>query len=163
MKNCKEMCCKFCAKWMNRNLGLLILRVALGVIFVAHGWQKFGIMDQWTGFVTGGAEVGGLGLPMVLVYLIPAIEILAGLAMVFGISTCAAGILLAVVMVGAIVKVKWGGTLIPDQSGAPAYELDLILLAASLAVAFAGPGKYSLAARIKNNCGDADCSNCKVK
>ncbi len=162
MKNCKELCCGFCAKWMNRNLGLLILRVAIGVIFVAHGWQKTQIMPDWTNFVTGATQAGGLELPMFLVYVVPAIELLGGLAMILGIGTCVAGILLGAVMVGALwIKIQAGGTLIPGPTSPMVYELDLILLASVLSMALSGPGKYSLASKIKKNCGDVNCHNCQ--
>ena len=164
MKNCKEGCCKFCVKWMNRNLGLLLLRVAIGVIFVAHGWQKFQIMPEWTAFITGATQAGGLELPMFLAYLVPTIEVVAGAAMILGLGTCVAGILLSFIMIGALyIKIKAGGTLIPGPASPMVYELDLILLAAALGVSFSGPGKYSLASKIKKNCGDVECDNCKVK
>ena len=159
MNNCKEQCCWFCAKWMNRSLGLLILRVVLGALFVAHGWQKWQMMDQVVGFF------GQMGLPAFTAYLVTAVELLAGLAMILGIGTCVAGLLLSIVMIVSIyiVKIKWGGTLIPTQAAGPSYELNLIFLAAALAISFAGPGKYSLGAYLKGKCGDMNCGNCNNK
>ena len=47
----------------NHDLGMLLLRLATGIIFIAHGWAKFSDM---TGTV---AFFGHLGMPSILAYL----------------------------------------------------------------------------------------------
>ena len=75
-----------------------------------------------------------------LAYVVSGIELLGGILMVLGLWTSVAGGLLAVVMLGAYVLVK---SKLPFM----AAEIDIALFAASLGVAFAGPGKYSLGKR----------------
>lgn len=124
-------------KYKNPDLGLLLIRLGLGIIFIAHGWQKFGAMDGTIAFF------GSLGLPAVVAYLISTIELLGGIALVLGIYTQWAGLLIALLMVGAIYLVKFKMGLIGG------YELDLGLLIAALNIFFTGPGKYTVQSWMK--------------
>lgn len=113
----------------NPDLGLLFIRLAVGAIFFVHGWMKFSNLDGTISFFAT------LGLGALFAYLVAAVEFLGGLAMILGLSTRVAGILLAIVMVFAIVLVKG------KMGFAGGYELDLLLLASALGVALIGPGK----------------------
>lgn len=158
MEACKNMCCSLCAKWKNRSLSLLIIRVVLGAIFIAHGWQKIQAMDQVITFF------GTLGLAPWIAYAVTWIEFIGGIALVLGVATCLAGLLLAIVMIGSIViimKGPGGATFIASQPGVMSYELNAMLLAAALGAVFAGPGKYSLGGMMKKGCNDGNCQNCK--
>lgn len=130
--------------------GMFLVRVALGAIFVAHGWQKISMMDGTIGFF------GSLGLPVAVAYLVAYVEFLGGLAVLLGVYSRIAGYLLAIVMVFAIFLVKIHGNFI----GTKGYELDLILLASSLAVAWNGSGPYSLSGKM---CGCGACGMCGMK
>jgi uncharacterized membrane protein YphA (DoxX/SURF4 family) len=121
-------------RFTNPDLGLLILRLSLAAIFITHGWLKLADLSGTVAFFST------LGLPAVMAYLIAAIEFLGGLAMFLGIFPQIAGWLLALTMVGAIYLVKFPKGLVGG------YELDLILLAASLAVALMGVGRYNVRA-----------------
>lgn len=66
-----------------------------------------------------------------------AIELLGGFAMILGLWTKWAGVLIAAVMVGAII-------LVTGKMGFSGYQINLALLSASLGVAFAGPGTYTI-------------------
>lgn len=118
----------------NHDLGMLLLRLAVGVVFVAHGWAKFSDMATTVGFF------GQLGIPSVFAYLVAAVELLGGLALVVGLYTDLAALLLAIIMVVAIVYVKMATLKVGLAGG---YEFDLVLLASNLAIMFAGPGKYT--------------------
>ena len=118
----------------NHDLGMLLLRLAVGVIFIAHGWGKFSDMASTIGFF------GQLGMPSVFAYLVAAVELLGGLALVVGLYTDLAALLLAIVMVVALVYVKMATLKVGFVGG---YEFDLVLLAANLAIMFVGPGKYT--------------------
>ncbi len=112
---------------------MLLLRLAVGIIFVAHGWDKFGDMASTIAFF------GQLGMPAVMAYVVATIELLGGLALIIGLYTDLAALLLAIVMVVALVYVKMITFKIGLLGG---YELDLALLASLLALVFIGPGKH---------------------
>lgn len=114
----------------NHDLGLFVLRLVVGLVFVAHGWDKFMNIDQTVRFF------GSLDLPVFVAYLVAAVEFLGGLALILGAWTTTAGFALAIIMVGAILLVKMGRGFLGG------YEFELTLLAASLAIALLGAGKY---------------------
>lgn len=120
-----------------RAWGLLILRVVIGVIFIAHGWQKIDNMAGTVGFFAS------LGLPAFLAYVTAWVEFIGGIAFVLGVGTKLTGYLFAIIMAVAIFKLKLVGGL----TGAKGYEFELLLLAASLCISFAGPGIFALGQR----------------
>jgi putative oxidoreductase len=63
-------------------LGLLVLRLALGVVMIAHGYQNlFGGMAQFTGMLSH------IGIPPWMGYLTVAAEFGGGMLLVFGFLT----------------------------------------------------------------------------
>ena len=121
-----------------RGFGLLVLRIVVGVTFFAHGWLKFHGMGMpgTTGFFTS------LGIPnaALMAWVVVLVEMLGGIALILGIFTLPAGLLLTVDMIGVLLTAKRGASLIGPKS----YELELNLLAAAFALALAGPGIFSL-------------------
>lgn len=115
------------------STGLLLIRLALAVIFLYFGLQKFLNLEATMDFF------GKIGLAPFFVYLVAAVETLGGLAMLLGVYTALAGVALAVVMAVAI-------ALVTGQLGfsGEGYAFNLILLLTALGIAFAGPGKYAL-------------------
>jgi putative oxidoreductase len=123
-------------------LGLAILRVVVGIAFIAHGAQKLFTM----GFagVTDGFEQMGVPIPAVTAPLNILLEFLGGIALAVGLGTRIVAVLLACDMVGAIVFVHLpAGFFLPNG-----YEFVLTLLAANIALALAGPGRYSVDAML---------------
>ncbi len=118
----------------NHDLGMFLLRVVVGAAFIAHGWAKFGAMDQTIAFF------GQLGLAAFLAYVVATIELVGGVALVLGLWTDLAALLLTGVMVVATFYVKMATLKVGFLGG---YELDLVLLASLLAIMFCGPGKYT--------------------
>ncbi len=117
----------------NPDLGLLLLRLGLGIIFFVHGWSKFSSMGDTISFFSH------LGLPSVMAYLVAAVELLGGLALILGMYTDIAALLLSIVMVVALVYVKMATFKLGLLGG---YELDLALLVGNLAILFCGSGKH---------------------
>lgn len=121
------------------DLGPLLLRVGVGAVFAAHGWQKF--QDGPENFAT---TLDGLGVPSpeVVAWLMTVAEGVGGLLLVVGLLTRLVTLPLIAVMIGAIVLVKIDlGFIVPDAAGA---ELDTALLAGLLALLFVGPGRLSV-------------------
>lgn len=120
---------------LNPDLALLLLRLATGVVFVMHGAQKFftyTLPGTTQAFTQMGVPVPGISAPLVAT-----VELLCGLLLILGVYSRAAGVLLAVNMLVAILLVHLkAGFFNPNG-----LEFPLVLLAASLAVAFAGPGR----------------------
>jgi putative oxidoreductase len=117
------------------SFAFVVLRVAIGIIFVAHGYQKIK-----GGVPKFGAMLQKLAVPFpsVLAYVVAYTEFLGGLALILGFATPLASVLIAATMVVAIVKVKLSKGLLGG------YEFDLALLAAVIALALAGPGALSI-------------------
>ena len=124
------------ARW--RDLGLLVLRVVVGIVFIVHGYMKvkMGIAGT-TGFMTRiGVPLPSIAAPFSIIA-----EMGGGLALILGILTLPVGLALTLDMIGAITFAKHWAQLV----GPKGYELELVLLAASLALALVGPGQFSLA------------------
>ncbi len=118
----------------NTDLGLLLVRVGLGLVFIAHGWAKIAGMEDTVGFFAS------IGLSAFWAYLVAYVEFIGGIAMLVGLFTNWAGMLLAVVMIVAIAMLKL------SKGFVGGYEFDLVLFLSSLAIVIAGPGKYTLRA-----------------
>lgn len=124
------------------NVGLAILRVATGAIFAAHGAQKLFVY----GFagVTGAFTSMGVPFPGVTGPLTGLVELFGGMALIVGLLTRLAGFGLAITMLGAISLVHLAAGFFAPTG----VEFPLSLLAATTALAFAGPGQFSLDALI---------------
>lgn len=121
------------------SVALLVLRVVLGFILAAHGWQKF---FQYTlGGATASFEQMGVPLASVVAPAVATLELAGGIALVLGVLTRVAAALLAVDMLGALFLVHLSAGIFVDNGG---YELVAILAAAAAALVLAGPGAYSV-------------------
>lgn len=103
-----------------------ILRVFLGATFFIHGLAKFqGGIENTVGFFES------LGLPGFTAYIVALIELIGGIAIVLGVGTRIISILFAIILAGAIVKVKLAVGFLGNGQMA-GYELDLALIAISI-------------------------------
>lgn len=127
-------------KLQNPDLGLLLLRLAVGIVFVYAGWFKLNNMEMVT------AGFASMGFAPWLAYLVGYVEFLGGIAMILGLFVQYAGILLAIVMLVALVKVHAPNGYSLANNG---YEYVLMLMLSSLAIVTLGAGKYSVGKLLK--------------
>ena len=128
---------------MNHSLltttALTALRIVLGFLFAAHGWQKF---TEWTIAGTQ-ASFAKMGVPAadVMAPAIAVLELAGGVALILGILTRVVAALLALDMLGALVLVHAAAGVFAAKGG---YELVLLLAAAAFALALTGAGRLSV-------------------
>jgi putative oxidoreductase len=125
-----------------RQWATLPLRIALGVIFLAHGGQKlFGWFGGKGLLATAGYFAGKLGLsPGLLWALLAGLGEFGGAVLVLsGLFTRFGALSIATVMVVAIVKVHGGTFFMPTG-----MEFAFSLLGSAVALLIAGGGKFSL-------------------
>ena len=119
----------------------LILRVSLGVMFLAHGlYLKIFVF-------TVGGTVGffeSLGLPAVLAYATIAAESLGGLALILGVFTRCVSLALLPVLLGALWVHSGNGWLFTAEGGG--WEYPVFLTATALVQALLGDGAHALKA-----------------
>jgi uncharacterized membrane protein YphA (DoxX/SURF4 family) len=120
------------------ELGALILRVTLGFIFFVHGLVKFqdGIQNTVGWFES-------IGLPGFMAYAVAGIELAGGIALILGLGTRLVSVLIALIMIGATLKVKLSLGLLGNGQMA-GYELDLAFLAMAIYLAINGSKLLSL-------------------
>ncbi len=125
------------------NLGLLLIRLVIGVLFIGHGVQKlFGWFGGYGLKGTGGwFESIGVKPGVIMALLAGLAELFGGILFALGFLTPLAGIMIAGTMVIAIVKVHAANGLWATSNG---YEFNLTLLVVAIGVALTGPGQYSL-------------------
>lgn len=119
-------------------LALLMMRLALGVIMVAHGYQK--LFRHMHDFVH---VVGGLGIPPWLAYVAMLTEFVGGLLILAGLFTRCAAFAIAIDMIVAIWKVHWHNGLMGSVDR-PGYEFPLAAGALAFALIFFGAGAIAL-------------------
>ncbi|KOR76775.1 DoxX family protein [Paenibacillus solani] len=131
------------------DLGLLILRLVVGLSFMAHGAQKlFGWFGGYGPKGTGGwMESIGIKPGVAVAVLSGLMELVGGLLFAAGFLTVLGAALITLTMLGAIVKVHGQNGYWATANG---YEYNLLLIAVSVAVALTGAGAYSLDAVIFN-------------
>jgi len=123
--------------------GLTIVRILVGIIFVAHGSQKlFGAFGGY-GLEGTGQYMASLGLtPGYLMALLSgSAEFFGGLALVIGLLARPAAVVLALTLVVAIFSVHISHGLFMANNG---YEFALALLGGVVAVLIEGAGKVSV-------------------
>ncbi len=116
----------------SQEWGAVVLRFVLGVTFLVHGIVKFqGGIENIAGWFAS------IGLPGGLAYVVALLEVVGGIALMVGLGVKIVSALLALVMIGAIFKVKIAIGFLGNGQMA-GYELDLALLAIAVYLALNG-------------------------
>lgn len=125
------------------DLGLLLIRVMVGIVFMFYGSQKlFGLFGGHGIKGTGGwfesigvkpgvpaAVLSGLG------------EFISGILFIIGLFLPLAAAIITIIMSGAIVKVHGSKGF---ANGAGGYEYNLMLIVVAIGMALVGPGAFAL-------------------
>ncbi len=122
-----------------RDLAMLVARVILGVVLFAHGWQK--LMINGISGTYGQFEKLGIPLAIVSASFASFVEFVGGVLIVLGALTTAVVALDLVVMVGAAGFVHMTHGIFAQNGG---WELVGVIVAAELALAAFGPGRFSV-------------------
>lgn len=134
--------------WVSRSLGVLILRLAAGIVFFMHGAQKIlgwfggGGLDGTIGFMNS------LGISTFFAYIASFWEFLGGIFLILGFLTRIWSAGLVIHMLVAIFTVHFSAGFFASDGG---YEFNLTLLAIALSLVFLGAGKFSIDQSIYKN------------
>ena len=118
------------------DLPSLILRLAIGTLFIVHGYPKLTAAQR----TQGGAWMKSMGMPAAMVPFGGVVEFFGGLALILGILTPIVAALAALWMLST----TWLVTTKAKKKYVGGYEIDITLLLASLALALLGSGIYSI-------------------
>jgi putative oxidoreductase len=130
--------------WTNSDIGILIVRIALGGIIFFHGFHKIthGVADQFQILASN-------GIPGVFIYFVYVSEVLAPVLIVLGILTRISSLTIIATMIVVFYALPFPIAL--DVHGAMNIESQLYFLLLPIALFFTGPGRYTLK---KNNSGN---------
>ncbi|MBA2449529.1 MAG: DoxX family protein [Chloroflexi bacterium] len=122
------------------DIGLLVLRLAVAAVFIAHGWGDVfgaGVSTNIQNFRDAGIPLPALAAPYTAY-----IQLFGGIAFVFGALTRPLSAGFIVVMAGALIFVHRGEPLVmqPDGSGS---GFAFIMCMAATALLLLGPGRFS--------------------
>lgn len=124
------------------DLALLAARIAVGVIFAAHGAQKFGAFDG-PGLSQLAKWMGPIAYPVAIG------ELFGGLGLVVGFLCRFSAASLVVIMIGAISTVHWENGFFlghgPESTLAHAgFEYNVALIGLLVPILIAGPGRFAV-------------------
>jgi len=113
-------------------LGPLPIRILAGLTLLLHGLPKITNISGVQSFFPN------LGLPPELAIPVTLLEVIGGLALLFGILTRIASGLIIIEMIGAVVVAKL------SKGFVGGYELELLIVAICISLFISGPGRISI-------------------
>lgn len=131
----------------NNDIGLLILRLTLGVVMLPHGLQK--TLGWFGGYGFAGTFnyfTESAGLPAVVAVLVILAESLGALGLIFGAATRLGALGIASVMTGAIAMVHWKHGFFMNwfgQQGGEGFEYHLLAIGIAIVLLVKGGGALS--------------------
>lgn len=118
-------------------IALATLRIIVGIIMFAHGWDKVAGFEQWQGNVAG----MGVPFPELMAGMSAAAELGGGIALILGALTPLAALVVMVNLIVAIALVHLGNGLFARNDG---WEYPLTLAAVALYFVIRGAGPLSV-------------------
>jgi putative oxidoreductase len=123
------------------SIGLLLVRLATGLMLVPHGYAK---ISGDVVLLAAGLASKGFPAPTLLAWCATLAELLGGLFVALGLLTRPAAAVVAFNMVVAWASMHLGDIAKIGGPGGSAFEYPFLLSMTALAIAIAGPGRYSL-------------------
>ena len=123
---------------------LTVLRVIVGLVFAAHGYEKLGMgADQVAGFFSSIS----IPLPLFFAYFITYLELIGGILLILGLLTHWISKLFSIEMLVAFLTVHAGKGVFVTEGG---FELVALIFGAALVLMAFGPGKLALGKQFSN-------------
>jgi putative oxidoreductase len=128
------------------DLGILILRLGLGIMFTAHGLQKTFGMFGGPGIKGFSGMLSGLGFAPAIfwAYLAACTELAGGLLLIAGLQVRLVSSLLLILIVVAAVKVHISKGFFLSNGG---FEYTFVIAAVCLALILLGAGKFAISGK----------------
>jgi len=125
------------------DLGVFILRLAQGIMFLSHGLLKLFVftLPGTAGFFAS------VGYPSWLAYVVVPAEILSGIALLVGFQTRWVALAGIPILLGALAVHLGNGWLFSSANGGWEYPLYLVVI--SIVLAIAGGGRYAVSSSAK--------------
>jgi putative oxidoreductase len=117
---------------------LLLLRLSLGVMFIAHAWLKIAVFTV-PGFAGFMAQAG---FPPILAWPVVLAELIGGVALVLGLYSRIVAVALLPVLAGALLVHAGNGWVFNAPNGG--WEYPAFLMVGALVQALAGDGAWAL-------------------
>ena len=114
------------------------ISASIGVIFIVHSLKKFD--PGWQEWLVN------MGIPPELQLPIALAELIGGILLVVGVLTRISAAIFSIILLGAIFHIRWENGFFISQGG---WEWDLVMLAVTLSIIIAGPGRVSISHVIK--------------
>ncbi len=123
-----------------RDLGLLILRLAVASIFIIHGYARIFTGEGMTGFIRVFSDVG-IFLPYITAWIVVLVELVGGICILIGLLTREFSLLLAIIMLGSIWFIHYANGFFISANG---YEYHILLSGACFCLMLSGGGTGAL-------------------
>ncbi|MEK4670260.1 DoxX family protein [Niallia sp. FSL R7-0271] len=125
------------------DVGLLIIRIMVGIVFLYYGSQKlFGLFGGHGIKGTGGwFESIGVKPGIPAAFLSGLGEFVSGILMILGLFLPVAAVIITIIMAGAIVKVHGSKGF---AAGGGGFEYNLMLIVVAIGLALIGPGAFAI-------------------
>lgn len=135
---------QFVARAERDRLAVVVFRVLLGALFIAHGFPKFqGALHGSAGFVGFARSLEGLGFHpgVVWAWAVTLVEFAGGICVFIGFATRIAAALIAIEMIVAGVLVNAPRGFYWNQGG---FEVPLVFAVLAFVLVLTGPGSPSV-------------------
>lgn len=109
-----------------RDWALLVLRLGIGLTFIAHGYPK--IFPSGPGGFAGFVQTLGFPGPLFFAWVVAIVEFFGGIAMIIGFLVRVVGILMVIEMIVTTVRVKMARGVGFIEMQGTGWELDFLLL-----------------------------------